>query len=123
MKVKVLFSALLMTLYMGLNAQQDENVNGNLTVTGNATISGSLTGGSLLALSFSTNDLNSTMLTAQRQISFTGDGDQSSNRPNTSGNYFSTINLRHNTSGDFQGQITMCNYNSGLFFRSKISGP
>ncbi|GAB5524259.1 MAG: hypothetical protein Roseis2KO_21310 [Roseivirga sp.] len=122
MKVKILFSAFFMISLMGLNAQ-DENVNGNLTVTGNATISGSLTGGSLLALSFSANDLNSTMLTAQRQISFTGGLFQASNRPNTLANYFSTINLRHNTNtGDSQGQIAMGTYNSGLFFRSKTAG-
>ncbi len=122
MKLKILLSAFFMTVLVGLNAQQDETVNGNLTVTGNTTINGNLTGGNLLALSFSASDLNSTMLTAQRQISFTGGSYQASNRPNTLGNYFSTINLRHNTSGDSQSQIAMGTYNSGLFFRSKVSG-
>ncbi len=122
MKVKILFFALFMTVIVGLNAQ-DETVNGNLTVTGNATINGSLTGGNLLALSFSASDLNSTMLTLKRQISFTGGSFQASNRPNTLANYFSTINLRHNTgTGDSQGQIAMGTYNSGLFFRSKVGG-
>ncbi len=123
MKVKILFFALFMTVIVGLNAQQDETVSGNLTVTGNATINGSLTGGNLLALSFSASDLNSTMLTLKRQISFTGGSFQASNRPNTLANYFSTINLRHNTgTGDSQGQIAMGTYNSGLFFRSKVGG-
>lgn len=123
MNIRILFSALLMTTFIGLNAQQDETVNGNLTVTGNTTINGSLTGGNLLALSFSASDLNSTMLTVKRQISFTGGSFQASNRPNTLGNYFTTINLRHNTgTGDSQGQIAMGTYNSGLFFRSKLAG-
>lgn len=92
------------------------------TFTGNVTINGNLTTQHILAVSFSVNDFNTTNLANSRQWSFSGGGYQSANRPNTEGNYFSTINLRHATSGDYQGQISMGSYNSGLFFRSKING-
>lgn len=91
------------------------------TFSGNVTINGNLTTGQMLALSFSVNDFNTTNLTLSRQVSFSSSGYQAANRP-PGANYFSTINMRHATSGDSQGQIAMGSFDSGLFFRSKVNG-
>lgn len=106
----------LMTVVTSLSAQQDETVSGNLTVNGN------LTSGQFIGKPFYSTDLNNTYLTSLRSMSFTGGDFRALNRPNDIGNYFTTINLRHYLTEDYQSQIAMGSYNSGLFFRSKVNG-
>lgn len=118
--MKKLFTLILLCTATIAHSQYVPDTGG--TFSGNLTVNGDLTSGRILALSYLVGDFNNTSLTAKRQLSFSGGQYQAASSPGTMANYFSSINLRHSTNNDYQSQIAMGSYNSGLFFRSKVNG-
>jgi len=71
MKNRIIAIGLFLTVGVSLRGQQDETVNGDLTVTENLIVDGALTSGNLLARPFFSSDLDNTFFTSSRQLSFT----------------------------------------------------